>query len=296
MAKQKILITGCKGLLGSELLNYFQKDYVVKGVDIADFDICNETAVNEYIEKYQPTAVCHTAAYTDVDQAENEKEKVEAVNILGTENIVQACRSVNAKLIYYSTDYVFNGENNRPYTEDNSPDPLNHYGKSKLEGEQKVSEILDDYVILRTAWLYGYKGNSFVRTIIKKGYEQIRSVQKGEIISPLEIIDDQIGNPTWTNDLAKQTKVLIESNLKGLYHCSSNGEVSWYELAETIFDILDMKILMKAIKTKDYNQIAKRPSYSSLENKCLNDAGLNVMRNYKDALSEFLIKDKDIIS
>ncbi|MFH2048794.1 MAG: dTDP-4-dehydrorhamnose reductase [bacterium] len=293
MTKKKILITGCRGLLGSELLNCFSNDFIVKGIDLPDLDICDFEAVKNIIESFQPSVVCHTAAYTDVDQAENEKEIVEAVNIIGTENIAKACLRVNAKLIYYSTNYVFNGEKKAPYTENDIPYPLNIYGYSKLEGERLVSSILDNYLIIRTSWLYGFKGKSFVRSIIKKGYEQIRAVQRGEIITPLSIVNDQIGNPTSTYDLAKQTKVMIENDLKGLYHCSSIGETSWYDLTKNIFDILNMKILMKPCKAKDYPHIAKRPAYSSLENKCLNDAGLNIMSDWKMALSEFLTKQKD---
>ncbi len=295
MAKQKILITGCGGLLGSELLKYLSKYYIVKGVDLSDFDICNEAIVNKFISNYQPMAVCHTAAYTDVDQAENEKDKVEAVNIIGTENIAKACRNVKAKLIYYSTDYVFSGEKNSPYTEDDIPDPVNNYGQSKLKGEQRVVSILEDYLIMRTSWLYGYKGKNFVHSIIKKGYEQVRSVQREEIISPIKIVDDQIGNPTWCYDVACQTKVMIENNMQGLYHCSSGGEVSWYELSKTIFEILKMKVLLKPCSTEDYPHIAKRPAYSSMENKNLIDAGFNVMRDFKIALSDFLTGQKDII-
>ncbi len=293
MDKKKILITGCRGLLGSELLDYFSNDFIVKGIDLPDLDICDFEPIKEFFESFQPSIVCHTAAYTDVDQAENEKEKVEAVNIIGAENIARACSSVNAKLIYYSTDYVFNGEKKKPYIEDDIPDPLNVYGQSKLEGERLVTSILDNYLIIRTSWLYGFKGKSFVRSIIKKGYEQIRAVQRGEIITPLSIVDDQTGNPTWTYDLVKQTKVMIENDLNGLYHCSSIGETSWYELAENIFEMLNMKILMKPCKAKDYPHIARRPAYSSLENKRLNDTGSNNMRDWKVALSEFLTKQKD---
>lgn len=293
MDKKKILITGCRGLLGSELLNCFSNDFMVKGIDLPDLDICDFEAVKNLTESFRPSIVCHTAAFTDVDQAENKKEKVEAVNINGTESIAKACLSVDAKLIYYSTDYIFNGEKKTPYTEEDIPDPLNVYGISKLEGEHCLASILDSYIIVRTSWLYGFKGKSFVRTIIKEGYEQIRAVQRGEIISHIKIVDDQIGNPTWTHELANQTKVMIENDLNGLYHCSSIGETSWYELAENIFKNLNMKILMKPCKTRDYPHIARRPAYSSLENKGLKDLNLNIMRGWEIALSEFLTKQKD---
>jgi len=293
MAKKKILITGYRGLLGNELYNYFSNDFDVYGIDKTNFDICDKLAVNKLMESFKPMAVCHTAAYTDVDKAENEKEKVEAVNINSTEIIAHACKKAKSKLIYYSTDYVFNGEKNSPYIEDDTPDPINIYGHSKLEGERRVASIFDDFVIMRTSWLYGSKGKSFVRAIIKKGYEQIRAVQRGEIITHIKVVDDQIGNPTWTNDLAYQTKIVIENDLKGLYHSSANGDVSWYGLAKEIFELLNMSILLKPCKSDQYPQIAIRPVYSSLENRRLKELGLDVMRHYKIALSEFLTKKKD---
>ena len=210
------------------------------------------------------------------------------INATGTKNIVNACLQVGAKIIYFSTDYIFDGTKGSPYLESDQPNPKTVYGKSKLEGEKWIVELTDNYAILRIAWLYGTYGKNFLKTILKVGVEQISNKKKGKPVESIQVVDDQVGNPTWTIDVVKQTEKVINNDLKGIFHCTSESEVSWYGFASDIFRILKMNVELKPCTTEEYSRPARRPRYSSLENENLKDAGLNVMRDYKVALQDFL--------
>jgi dTDP-4-dehydrorhamnose reductase len=205
---KKLLVTGSKGQLGRDLISDFSKKYDISGFDIDDIDIRNLEQLKSFFKEKKPDIVLHTAAYTDVDGCEHNVETAMSINAEGTTNIALACREIGAKLIYYSTDYVFDGDKTTPYTETDTPNPQTVYGKSKLEGEKYVTEILEDYIILRIAWLYGAHGKNFVRTMIKLGEEQLKNSKDGQIVTPLKVVDDQIGNPTWTVEIARQTDVM----------------------------------------------------------------------------------------
>jgi dTDP-4-dehydrorhamnose reductase len=288
MATRRILVIGCRGQLGSDLTELLKGEYAVHGVDIQDFDIREYDRVLGCLKEIKPEVVLHTAAYTDVDGCETNRETATSINAEGTENIARACREVKAKLIYYSTDYVFDGTKQSPYVETDSVGPKTVYGKSKLEGERQVVDLLDDYVILRIAWLYGRVGKNFVRTMVQLGFRQMQQSRQGEIITPLKVVDDQFGNPCWTLDVARQTRVVLASDLTGVFHATSEGETSWYGFARMIFEKLNMPVQVRPCPTEEFPRPAPRPKRSSLENKRLKDAGLNVMRPWDIALAEFL--------
>jgi len=290
---RRILVTGSEGQLGRELVPFFSSAYDVVGVDLEDCDIRLYSNVRAYVRDVQPDIVIHAAAYTDVDECEIDQRMAMAVNAGGTENVARACKEVGARMVYYSTDYVFDGAEESPYVETDSVNPMSVYGKSKLEGERRVVDLLDDYVILRIAWLYGIEGKNFVKTMIKLGLEQLDAQAQSQSVKSLKVVDDQIGNPTWTFDVAGQTKVVVDKQLSGLFHCTSEGEVSWYRFACDIFDILSMDVEVKPCRTEEYARPAPRPRRSSLENQRLKKAGLNVMRGYKVALKDFLDKNME---
>ena len=293
MAKPKLLITGCRGQLGSDLLKAFADRYMIWGVDIEDFDIGDADAVNDALYSFSPDIILHAAAYTNVDDCESNPKLAMHINTDGTKYIAAACKKIGAKLIYYSTDYVFSGDTDTPYVETDTPAPKTVYGKSKLAGEQHVAEILEDYLILRLAWVYGAKGKNFVRTMIKLGWEQEKTARDGGIITPLKVVNDQTGNPTWTWEIVRQTQLVLEKNLTGICHCTSQGEATWYEFAKAIFDTLNMHVQIKPCTTEEYPRPAPRPKYSVLKNKRLQDAGIDIMKHYREALTEFLTKQKE---
>lgn len=288
MAKRKVLITGARGQLGTDLADQLGHDCEVNAVDIEDFDIRDGNAVNDAVTAFQPNIVLHAAAYTDVDGCETDLDTALGVNFVGTENVAASCRQVGARLIYYSTDYVFDGSKSAPYIESDVPNPLTVYGMSKLAGEGAVTSVLQDYAILRVAWLYSRHGKNFLRTMIQSGYQQMRQAQQGQLITPLKVVDDQIGNPTWTIDVVRQTREIIGRDLTGVFHATSEYETSWYGFAQEIFDFLHMPVQSRPCTSDQVPRAAARPKYSSLENRRLKEVGAHVMRNWKDALHDFL--------
>lgn len=284
----RILITGGTGLLGSELACCFSKDFDIYRVGSADFDIRDIGQVKSFMEDAHPDVVLHAAAIADVDFCERDHETARAVNVEGTENIARVCRDIGAFMVYYSTDYVFEGSKGSPYVETDDTGPVNYYGITKLEGERAVISIMDKYVILRVAWLYANHDKAFINRLIKKGQEQIDKKVLGENVFPEKIISDQVGSPTYAFDVARQTELILEKGLTGLYHCVAGGETSRYSLAEFIFRHLSMPVDLLPCKSEEFFRIAPRPKYSALENKKLDDLGLNIMPDYKTAVIEYL--------
>ncbi|MEW5993744.1 MAG: dTDP-4-dehydrorhamnose reductase [Candidatus Zixiibacteriota bacterium] len=288
MATRRILVTGCLGQLGTDLTEFLKGEYTVHGVDIQDFDIRDREKVLACLQEINPEVVLHTAAYTDVDGCETNRETAASVNVGGTENVARACRKVGAKMIYYSTDYVFDGGKPSPYVESDPTNPRTQYGWSKLEGEKAVASLLDNYAILRIAWVYGRAGKNFVRTMVQLGFRQLEQSRQGQIITPLKVVDDQVGNPCWTMEIARQTGVVLANNLTGVFHATSQGETSWYGFARAVFEKLNMPVQVRPCATEEFPRPAPRPKRSSLENRRLAEAGLNVMRHWETALAEFL--------
>jgi dTDP-4-dehydrorhamnose reductase len=210
---QKVLILGAQGMLGHDLFEVFSSEYAVTGLDIEDIDLTRQGATRKTIKDLSPDVVINAAGYTDVDGCEKKINKAFAVNGQGTKNVAKGCCDSGSKLIYLSTDYIFDGTKGSPYREDDPPNPLSIYGESKLMGERYIEEILDDYIIVRTQWLYGKHGRNFVETILTLAEER----------DHIEVVHDQQGSPTYTADLSRAIAALISRNLRGAYHVSNSG-------------------------------------------------------------------------
>jgi dTDP-4-dehydrorhamnose reductase len=276
-------------------MSYFSDYSQVAGVDLPDLDITNRTAVRKLITLIRPSVVIHAAAYTDVDGCESNEGQAMAVNADGTENIAKACREVGAVMVYYSTDYVFDGCKPAPYVEDDAPNPQTAYGRSKLAGEERVRSIVDNHVIMRIAWVYGANGRNFVKTIVRLGREYEENVNRKMPAAPLQVVSDQIGNPTCTSDIVRQTEQILQTGLFGIFHSSSERPVSWYEFTRAVFEELEMTVDVRPCTSEEFKRPAKRPANSALENARLKEARINVMRDYREALIAFLEVNKEKI-
>ncbi|MDH3892469.1 MAG: dTDP-4-dehydrorhamnose reductase [candidate division Zixibacteria bacterium] len=290
------LITGCRGQLGSDLMSLLALEHSVHGIDIEDCDVTDREAVLKAVVEAGPQVVLHTAAYAEVDECEANREQAMLVNAEGAGSVALACRDVGARMVYYSTDYVFDGKYDRPYTEDDPPNPVTVYGQSKLQGERAVQAVLDDPIIMRISWVYGRKGHNFVKTMIRLGLKQVAAREAGNDVTALKVVDDQVGNPCWTMDIARQTRVVLAGHLSGLLHATSEGETTWHGLARAVFGILAMDVLLQPCTSAEFVRAAQRPVRSTLDNTRLAAAGLNVMRNWKTALESFLHEEgKELI-
>jgi len=277
----KILVTGAKGQLGADvLLALTSRNIECKGVDLADFDITNKEIVFSNLKEYVPTAVIHCAAYTVVDKAEDEPELCFAVNAMGTENIAQACREINATLLYISTDYVFDGKNDAPYEVDAPANPLSVYGKSKLAGEEAVRQIVDKHFIIRTSWVFGQHGNNFVKTMLKL------AESKDEI----NVVCDQIGSPTYTADLAILLCDMVSSDKYGTYHATNEGFCSWADFASEILKQSGHLCRVNPIPNIHYPTKAERPINSRLSKSNLDEMGFKKLPAWQTAIVNYLSK------
>ncbi len=274
----KIVILGGNGQLGKEFENFLKNKAEIYSFSHSELDILNQELLTKKIQEIKPEVVINCSAYTKVDKAEEEKEECIKVNAIGAKNVSYASYKVGAKVVYFSSDYIFDGEKGNPYTELDNPNPLSIYGKSKLWGEVYTKEKNPNFLILRISWLYGIYGKNFVKTIIKKAKEE----------KELRIVNDQKGSPTYTLDVVKQTWELIKRDKVGIYHSTNQGETTWYEFAKKIIEKLNVKTKISPIKTEEYPTLAKRPKYSVLENYFLKLEGINIMRDWEAALSEFL--------
>lgn len=275
----KILVTGAKGQLGYDVIKRLEAGYFeYLGTDRTNLDLANEDQVKSTIKNYMPDAVIHCAAYTAVDRAEDEKEICYQTNVLGTRYVAQACREIDAKMIYISTDYVFDGQGDQAFEVNHIPSPINHYGKTKYEGELEVRKLLEKYFIVRISWVFGRNGNNFVKTMLNLA----------ESRREISVVSDQIGSPTYTYDLAKLLLEMIQTDKYGNYHASNEGYTSWYEFACKIFQKAGIKTKVIPIMTEDYPTKAKRPKNSRLSKKQLDVQGFDKLPNWQDALTDFL--------
>lgn len=298
----KVLVTGVAGQLGHDVMNELHKrGYEGVGSDIApkysgaddgtavtkmdyvQMDITNSEEVNETIKKVNPDVVVHCAAWTAVDLAEESenKEKVTAINVGGTENIARVCKELDCKMVYISTDYVFDGYGTRPWEEDcKDYAPLNVYGESKLMGEKVVSLNLEKYFIVRIAWVFGVNGNNFIKTMLNVGKK----------FDTLKVVNDQIGTPTYTYDLSRLLVDMIETDKYGYYHATNEGGyISWYDFACEIFKQAGYKTKVNPVTTEEYGvSKARRPFNSRLNKTKLVDNGFTPLPDWKDALSRYL--------
>ena len=279
----KFFITGVNGQLGYDV----KRELLERGyTDIlaptrVDLDITNEDAVKKMIREYRPSVIFHCAAYTAVDKAEEEQEKCYQVNVLGTKYLTEAAKEMDAKIIYISTDYVFDGTKEGLYQIEDKVNPVNYYGKTKYLGENFVREY-DNHIIVRISWVFGINGKNFIRTMLNLA----------ESHKELNVVCDQIGSPTYTKDLAGLLVNMFLSNVKGLYHVTNEGYCSWYEFAEFIFKESRKKVKVHPILTKDYKTIAKRPLNSKLSKESLDDIGMKRLPKWQDAVKRYICELK----
>lgn len=274
----KTLITGANGMLGRRLVEVFQAQGMTHGFDLHDFDITDLEQVRRAVARVKPDWIIHTAAFTRVDEAEEKIEEVYRANAQGTRNMALAAAEHGSRLVYFSSDYVFDGESSRPFREWDSPAPINQYGASKLAGEFMVRSISPQHLIIRTSWLFGPDGPNFVATIAAKA-------RAGEV---MRVVDDQQGSPTYTIDLARKTRELVERGLAGTYHVTNSGDCSWFELAQAIVSTMQLEVSVIPVSSSEFPTPARRPRYSVLENFMLKLDGLSPMPHWKAAVRSYL--------
>ena len=287
----KYLITGAGGQLGydvkRELLSRGVAEADIAAPHLAELDITDTEAVENYVENFRPDVIFHCAAYTNVDGAESDKVACRKVNVDGTRNLVKAAEQMSAKIIYISTDYVFDGENPEPYEVDSATDPQSIYGQTKCEGELAVQEYLKHFIV-RTAWVFGINGRNFVKTMlgVAKGREEV------------SVVDDQIGSPTYTVDLAKFLVDLSESDKYGTYHATNEGFCSWAEFTEEIYRSAGVDTRVNKVSTEQYAEIAghpqaKRPHYSKLSKDSIEKNGFMRLPAWQDATKRYIEELKE---
>jgi dTDP-4-dehydrorhamnose reductase len=282
----KVLVTGVKGQLGHDVFNELcARGYEAVGVDVEEMDITDAQSVDKMLSSVRPDAVIHCAAWTAVDAAEESEniEKVSLVNVQGTKNIAKACRAIGSKMMYISTDYVFDGQGTEPWEADcKEYAPLSVYGRTKLEGELAVAEALDAYFIVRIAWVFGINGKNFVKTMLalSEKYESLR------------VVDDQIGTPTYTFDLARLLVDMIETDKYGYYHATNEGGyISWADFAKEIFRQAKKSTAVIPVTTAEYGlSKARRPFNSRLDKSKLIEKGFAPLPDWKDALARYLFE------
>lgn len=275
----KVLVTGSTGQLGWDVMKELEKRGIdCRGTGSKDLDITDRDAVMQYIGAYRPDAVIHCAAYTAVDKAEDEPELCRKVNADGTSYIAEACKMVDAKMVYISTDYVFGDDGDQPHEVDDPPHPLNVYGQTKWEGEEAVRRILQKYFIVRISWVFGEHGNNFVKTMLRLG----------KMRKEISVVADQFGAPTYTADLAPLLCDMILTEKYGTYHACNSGCCSWAEFAEEIFKTAGMDVKVIPLRTEEYPVKAKRPRNSRLSNLSLRQSKVNNLRSWERAVHVFL--------
>lgn len=276
----RVLVTGVKGQLGHDVMDELAaKGIEGIGVDVEEMDITDAAACEKVITEAKPDAVIHCAAYTAVDAAEDNVELCRRVNAEGTRNIAKVCKALDIKMMYISTDYVFNGEGLRPWEPDDHREPLNVYGLTKYEGEIAVEQNLEKYFIVRIAWVFGVNGKNFIKTMLRLGKER----------GAVSVVNDQIGSPTYTYDLSKLLVAMIQTNKYGRYHATNEGLCSWYEFACEIFRQAGMdEVKVTSVDSSAFPVKAKRPSNSRLNKEKLTENGFERLPAWQDALGRYL--------
>jgi dTDP-4-dehydrorhamnose reductase len=274
----RVLVLGANGQLGSEFQNFLEGRVEVFAFNHSELDTLDFKGLIDRFIALSPDVVINCAAYTKVDQAEKEQGLAYHINAIGAKNVSYASFKINAKVVYFSTDYVFDGAKELPYNEFDKPNPLSVYGKSKLVGEIYTKMHNPNHLILRISWLYGINGSNFVKTIVRLAKEK----------SELKVVNDQIGAPTYTLEVVKQTWKLIQEDGVGLYHSANTGQTTWFEFAKRIVEKFNLNAKVKPIKTEEFPALAKRPSFSVLENYLLKIENKNIMQNWEEAFEEFV--------
>lgn len=276
----KILVTGAKGQLGRDLTEELTgRGHAVIEADIDNMDITDAEAVMRFMKEAAPEAVIHCAAYTNTDKAEDEPEICRAVNATGTRNIAVAAKVLGIKMLYISTDYIFDGCGTTPFAVNDKAAPLSVYGKTKYEGECAVRELLDAYFIVRISWVFGYHGKNFVRTMLRLAKDR----------DTLSVVNDQIGSPTYTKDLSVLLADMIVTEKYGTYHATNEGFCSWFDFAKEIFARAGVdKIKVNPVSSDEFPAKIKRPSNSRMDKSALAQNGFQPLPTWQDALSRFL--------
>ena len=275
----KILVTGVKGQLGYDVVQEGEgRGLEMFGTDVDNMDITDAGQVKRVIEECKPDAVIHCAAYTAVDAAEDNQELCRKINVDGTRNIAEVCKDMGIPIMYFSTDYIFDGQGENFWKEDDPKKPLNVYGQTKYEGELNVQELIEKYFILRISWVFGVNGNNFIKTMLRVGKE------RGEV----SVVDDQIGSPTYTYDLAKLCVDMIQTQEYGTYHATNEGICSWYEFACEIFKQAGLDVKVNPLTTAEYPAKAARPFNSRMSKDKLINAGFKMLPSWQDGLKRYL--------
>ena len=275
----RILVTGVKGQLGHDVMNELEKrGHTGIGVDIEEMDITDPAACENVIKEADVEAVIHCAAYTAVDAAEDNIELCTRVNAYGTENIARVCEKLNLKMMYISTDHVFDGTGTRAWEPDDERHPLNAYGMSKYEGELAVTGHVKKFFIVRIAWVFGVNGKNFIKTMLRLGKEN----------GAVSVVNDQIGSPTYTYDLAVLLVDMVETEKYGFYHATNEGLCSWYEFAQEIFRQAGMEVKVTPVSSAEFKAKAKRPSNSRMNKEKLTLNGFKRLPSWQDALERYL--------
>jgi len=275
----KVLVTGANGQLGYDVVKKLEEENIeYYGATREDFDLTNEKETKDFVLNYEPNIIVHCAAYTNVDQAEVERELCYQVNVEGTKYVAEAAKVLDAKMLYISTDYVFDGQGEAPFEVTDQPNPINYYGETKYQAEKLIQNILDKYFIVRTSWLFGEHGDNFVKSMLKLGKER----------DEISVVADQYGSPTYTGDLAKLIVEIIKTDKYGIYHATNEGFCSWYEFAKEIFKVASIDVKVKSVSSDEFDTKAERPSNSRLSKKRLNKNGFKLLVDYQNALECFM--------
>ena len=277
----KVMVTGITGQLGFDVMRELAKKNIEAiGAARKDFDLTDEEKMREFIERHKPDAIIHCAAYTAVDKAEDESELAMEINARAVGRIATIARAIDAKLLHISTDYVFPGDGAEPYEVSDRKAPTNAYGRSKLEGEREVERLMEKYFIVRISWVFGINGKNFVRTMLRLSETRDR----------LTVVDDQIGSPTYTADLARLLVEMVQTDRYGVYHATNEGFCSWAEFAAEIFRQAEVPTVVEPVPSSAYPTKAIRPKNSRLSKKSLDAAGFERLPSWKDAVGRYLIE------
>lgn len=282
----RVLVTGAAGQLGKDVVCLFEQEgHEVQGCDRSVLDITNMEQCQEIVTAFQPNAIIHCAAYTAVDAAETDADEAYRVNAIGTRNLAVAAEKVDAKIVYISTDYVFDGRSKHPYREYDPTDPQSVYGKSKRAGELLIQSLSSRFFIVRTSWVYGAHGNNFVKTMLRLGQEKPH----------LQVVDDQTGSPTYTVDLARFLLELIQTEKYGVYHASGSGECTWFVFTQAIFEVArsrgyNITAQLEPCTTEQFPRPAPRPVNSVLDHMSIRTNGLTDLRHWREGLVDFIQK------
>ncbi|HDX9638863.1 TPA: dTDP-4-dehydrorhamnose reductase [Bacillus mobilis] len=275
----KILVTGYNGQLGYDVVKRGEKQGLeMQGIGIEELDITNEAAVYEFVDKVKPDAIIHCAAYTAVDKSEDDKELCWNVNVEGTKYLATAAKKLNAKFVYISTDYVFDGEGTHTFVETDKPNPIGYYGLTKYEGEKVVRSLIDNNFIVRISWVFGINGNNFINTMLRLG----------ETRNELNVVGDQIGSPTYTYDLARLLVDMVVTKKYGTYHATNEGFCSWAEFAQEIFEIAGQDVKVNSITTEEYPTRAVRPKNSRMSKQKIIDNGFKPLPVWQEATKHYI--------